>query len=380
MKVFIVGLVMAGALATAQMPEALAVKTAIEASGNVQMNAALNEYQNNVLQAVTRQCLAKNAAKETVVSLTVDAHGHIMRVVLANSGLKSEAIVDVLTALKALNLGDAGASQSDTLRITFDFDLAEVLAGAKSTGTSISIRGGSITGDGTQTGGIRIGGGGAITAGGGALSVPGTTIVDLAARRRDIDRTPALIRLAELEKAADGNPQGLCDARILAATEYWQVEDFDKAREMIGKALKFLEGPAGPISRQTSRQLDRLAQQVLYSQTSSDEDLVWRMYAAIEKKAAGGCSDNELANLVRTRPAQGKAKSGDQVASLLNRILELREMREGTSSIKLLPVLTNLATADENVQRHDAAVHVQERIARIQQQNAVPPPAGAANQ
>jgi hypothetical protein len=381
MKTLILGLLGVLALSTLTAQKGWAVKTAIEASGNVQMNGTLKSYQDNVLQSITNECLAQKAAKNTVVSLTVDPHGNIMRVVLSQSGLSSEAIVNLITALKGLKLGSAGDAQSDTLRITMDFDLAEVLAGAKSTGTSISIKGGSITGDGTATGGIRIGGGGTISAGGGNISLHGQVMPsDIIARQHEAEKTAALNKLADLEKSPDSNPQDLCNARLVAMQQYWRDGDLVKARDLLGQALKYLDGPAGPFNHRSSRDLDRVAQLLLASQTPADEDLVWRIYSVIERKTQGGCSDYDLNKLATVRPGSGSAKSGDQVISVLSRLLELREMREGRSSLKLIPILTTLATANESQNRHDAAVLAQEKIAHIQKQNGLEVPVSSVNQ
>ncbi|MBS1993658.1 MAG: hypothetical protein JSS86_05855 [Cyanobacteria bacterium SZAS LIN-2] len=165
MKALILGLLSASIVSITTMPEAFAVKTEIKAQGNLLMNEALKAYQNNVLQVVTKECLAQKAAVHTDVNLTVDAHGNIVSIVFQNSGLSSDATKQLLTALQTTKLGDAGENQTDTLRITFEFTLAEVLAGAKSTGTSIKVTGGSITGDGTPTGGVTIGKGAKINAG-----------------------------------------------------------------------------------------------------------------------------------------------------------------------------------------------------------------------
>jgi hypothetical protein len=67
MKAIILGLSTVFVISTVALPPAWAVKTAIEASGNVSMNSALKSYQDNVLQSITKECLAQKAAKATVV-------------------------------------------------------------------------------------------------------------------------------------------------------------------------------------------------------------------------------------------------------------------------------------------------------------------------
>jgi len=165
MKALILGLIGASILSTTTMPEALAVKTEIKAQGNLVMGKVLKDYQDNVLQVVTKECLAQKAAKDTLVNLTVDAKGHIVSIVFQDSKLSSDATKALLEHLQTVPLGNAGENQTETLRITFEFTLAEVLAGAKSTGTSIKVSGGSITGDGTSHGGITIGAGAQIKSG-----------------------------------------------------------------------------------------------------------------------------------------------------------------------------------------------------------------------
>jgi hypothetical protein len=141
------------------------VKSEINVSGNLVMNSELQAYQDNVLQAITKECLAQQAAKETIVSVTVGAKGEIVTLGLSNSGLAPDGEAQLMAGLRSLNLGQAGDQQAASLRITLDFDLAEVLAGAKSTGTKIIVTGGSVTGDGSATGGIKIGPGARISAG-----------------------------------------------------------------------------------------------------------------------------------------------------------------------------------------------------------------------
>ena len=142
----ILGLVGTFFLATITMPGALAVKSEINVSGNLVMNSELQAYQDNVMQAITKACLAQHAARETIVSVIVGPHGEIITLSLSKSGLAPDGDTRLMTALRTLDLGSAGKQQTDSLRITLDFDLAEVLAGARSTGTKIHVTGGSVTG------------------------------------------------------------------------------------------------------------------------------------------------------------------------------------------------------------------------------------------